>query len=102
MAKRSGPIQLVQPQIHQLDPQPEKSQRKKSRISYDSILNDALEGVALAVERLTDIVSDDASENKDKIAAAKGLLDIVMRVAEVKVVEELPLLKQLEEKCRQA
>lgn len=102
MAKSRGPIQLVQPTIHQLDPQPEKSQRKKSRISYDSILTEALEGVALAVERLTDIISDEASENKDTIAASKALLDIVMRVAEVKVVEDLPLLKKLEEQCRQA
>ncbi len=102
MPKSRGPIQLVQPTIHQLDPQPEKTRGRKSKISYDSILNDALEGVGLAVERLTDIISDDGSDNKDKIAAAKMLLDILMRVAEVKVVEDLPLLKKLEEQCRQA
>lgn len=102
MPKSRGPIQLVQPQIVQLDTQPKKSQGKKSRISYDSILNDALEGVAIAVERLTDIVSDPSSDPKDATGAAKTLLDIVMRVAEVKVVEDLPLLKKLEEQCRQA
>lgn len=95
-------MQLVPPTVIDLNPSPDKAAGKKSQISYDSILNDALTGVALSVERMTDIISDDGSENKDRIAAAKMLLEILMKIAEVKVVEDLPLLKRLEEKCRQA
>lgn len=95
-------MQLVPPTVIDLNPSPDKATGKKNQISYDSILNDALTGVALSVERMTDIISDDDSENKDRIAAAKMLLEILIKIAEVKVVEDLPLLKRLEEKCRQA
>jgi hypothetical protein len=100
--RKKGPIQLVQPQVHQVEKQSEKGRGKKNSVSYDTILNDALEGVALGVEKMTDIISDEGSDNKDKIAASKMLLEILMKIAEVKVVQDLPLLKLLEEKCRQA
>ena len=86
--------------------QPRKTTAKKetpapSKVTYQGVLELALSGVSVSVEALTDIVKNDQSDPKDKIAAAKTLAHILVQLADATVTEKLPLLEELERNVRQ-
>ena len=70
-------------------------------ITYQSVLEDALKGISEGVVVLCDIMHN-AESDKDRIAAVNGLLNIGVKLAGVAVVEQLPLLKKLEEDVRKS
>jgi|GWRWMinimDraft_6_1066014.scaffolds.fasta_scaffold156867_2 hypothetical protein len=70
-------------------------------ISHESVLNKALYGVDESVDVLRAIINSPA-EAKDKIAATKALREIYAQMLEAGVVEQLPLLKELEEYARKS
>lgn len=80
----------------QLTDTKEQSPAKKP-ITYQSILDETLLGLAEGVEALRDIIKNPESEKKEVIAAVNAITQVSIKVAEAQVTHEhLPLLQRLE------
>lgn len=67
----------------------------------ESIFSDALNALSEGIIVLCDIMHN-SDVDKDRIAAVNGLLNIGVKMANAAVVEQLPLLKKLEEDVRKS
>lgn len=69
----------------------------KKQITYQSILDETLLGLAEGVQALRDIIRSPESEKKEVIAAVNAMTQVSIKIAEAQVTHEhLPLLQQLE------
>lgn len=69
----------------------------KKKITYQSILDETLLGLAEGVQALRDIIKSPESEKKEVIAAVNAMTQVSIKIAEAQVTREhLPLLEQLE------
>lgn len=80
----------------QLTDSKEQTPAKKS-ITYQSILDETLLGLAEGVQALREIIKSPESEKKEVIAAVNAMTQVSIKIAEAQITHEhLPLLQQLE------
>ena len=72
--------------------------RVPEKVTFESVRQDALVGVHSAIASLTEIVVNE--EPKYQISAAVALSKILETVSEIGIVEQLPLLEELQELAR--